>query len=118
MPQDNLPVDAIGKAPTETPIVETVDKSRDPLTGQPDAKLAQHLGRIGGFIGGGPEKAGNIAYLVIAASFLILVASMAGMAFAERENLVTSYSNLSTLMISLISGALGYLFGSNTNGTK
>lgn len=107
----------IASAPIEAAPAEPSQPSQDPLTGRPDAKLDQHLGRVGKFVGGGPEKAGNIAYVVIVASiFLIIVASLAA-AFTSQEvataapGLIPLFDKIVAASVSLITGALGYIFG-------
>lgn len=102
---NNVDVGAIATAPVETPPVERPPANVDPLTGQ-DGKLDQHLGKVGRFIGGGPEKAGNIAYIVIAASFLALIIATGASYGAEPTKLAPVLDKLVTGCISLITGAL------------
>jgi hypothetical protein len=108
----NIDVGAIARAPVEMPPVEAVPRNVDPLTGQ-DGKLNQHLGKVGQFIGGGPEKAGNIAYIVIVAAFLVLVLATAATYGADGTKLAPILDKLVTGCISLITGAMGYLFGAS-----
>jgi|SRR5215217_2873641 len=112
MSDERISVDAIGRAPVERPPAEPRRPGENPLTGK-DEKLNQHLGRIGGFVGGGPEKAGNIAYIVIVAAFLVLIAAAVGSAVADSDKVATVLDKLVTGCISLITGAMGYLFGAS-----
>ena len=105
-------VDDIVRAPIEQPATEHLPSDVDPLTGR-DGKLNQHLGRVGLFIGGGPEKAGNIAYIVIVAAFLVLLLASGAGYWTSSDKLAAVFDKLVTGCISLITGALGYLFGSS-----
>ena len=108
----NVGVDAIAAAPVEQPPVDPAPRNVDPLTGQ-DGKLNQHLGTIGKYIGGGPEKAGNIASIVIVCSFFVLVLGIAGSYWADGSKLAPVLDKLVTGCVSLITGAMGYLFGAS-----
>ena len=110
-------VDDILRAPVELPQIEVLRPDVDPLTGL-DRKLNQHLGRVGQYIGGGPEKAGNIAYIVIVAAFVALLLATGASYFADDAKLAPVLDKLVTGCISLITGALGYLFGSSSKDTK
>lgn len=107
-----VPIGSIAQAPLELPKAEPVDPREDPFTGK-DGKLDQHLGRIGAFIGGGPEKAGNIASIVIICSFILLVMGIAGSYWADGTKLAPVLDKLVTGCVSLITGAMGYLFGAS-----
>ncbi len=112
MSGDNVPFEAIKNAPMDNPPPEKPSSGQDPLTGR-DSRLDQHLGRVGGYIGGGPEKAGNIAYIVIIAAILILGLSLIGDALLQNEKIAAVFDKSVTGSFSLITGALGYLFGSS-----
>jgi hypothetical protein len=103
-------VEDIASTPRETPPAEPKTPGQDPLTGR-DGKLDQHLGRVGKYIGGGPEKAGNIAYIVIVASLVLLIVGAACGAYSQSDKLAAIYDRVVTGAISLITGALGFLFG-------
>lgn len=111
--QERASLDSIGTAPVEMPPSEIVPKGENPLTGKPDPNLDRHLGLIGKLVGGGPEKAGNIASIVIFGALIGIVAACFGLAGATGEA-----SEIFKLVIggcfSLITGALGYLFGAST----
>jgi hypothetical protein len=113
--EPNISVGAIQHAPIETPPLEPTRKGENPLTGQPDPNLTNHLGAIGKFLGGGPEKAGNIAGLVIIASFLTLLVALFAPAFINNTTIAGVSDKVATGAITLISGALGYLFGAAKN---
>lgn len=118
MTDATVPLDSIAKAPQERPPQESLSKNQDPLTGR-NIVLDQHLGKVGRLIGGGPEKAGNVAFLVIAAAVLLLVSSGLFMAYSQSETLVGVFDKLVTISVSLITGASGYLFGNGqSNGSK
>lgn len=112
MSEPGVSVDAIGRAPIEHPVPEKIPANVDPLTGQ-DKKLNQHLGRVGQFIGGGPEKAGNIAYIVIVAAFIVLILSIIAAYVANGDKLAPILDKIATGSFSIITGAVGYIFGSS-----
>ncbi len=108
MTKPNVSADAIGSSKHETagpsgPI------GPDPMTRDPI--LDQHLGKVGVFIGGGPEKAGNIAYVVVIAAIVILLIAAFDAAYVNDEALSSVFGNLVTGCLSLITGALGFIFG-------
>lgn len=109
---ETVPLDSITNAPVGAPKESPPMPSNvDPLTGQRDGRLDQHLGRVGLHIGGGPEKAGNIAYIVIIAALVLLVVGACVSAYAGTEKLAAVYDRVVTGAFSLITGALGFLFG-------
>ena len=109
-----VPIDAIGTAPVELPKAEPKAVG-DPLTGI-DPKLGQHLGKIGAFVGGGPEKAGNIAFIVIVAAVLVLIIASVAAAITTVPAFAPVLDKLTAGCITLITGALGYLFGASKDG--
>lgn len=70
-----------------------------------------HLGWVGKFIGGGPEKAGNIAFTVVGVALLILAVGAGALAWSQNTTVAQAFDKLVTGCISLITGALGYIFG-------
>ena len=112
-----LPVEAISAAPKEKPPSEQQKSGVDPLTGQANT-FAQELGKVGGFIGGKTEKAGNIAYIVVVLAFIIMVMAGIAAAIAEKDKLIAVFDRLVTGCLSLLTGALGYLFGSGGNNSR
>lgn len=108
MTKANIPADAIGTAAPEKPGIRG-PVGPDPLTRDP--VLDQHLGKVGLFIGGGPEKAGNIAYVVVFCSIVILLISACAVAYVQSEKLASVFGNITTGCFSLITGALGFIFG-------
>ncbi|MER8993536.1 hypothetical protein [Mesorhizobium sp. M0678] len=112
--EELVSVDSIKTAPFEpVPKERAAIPGIDPLTGSRDGKLDQHLGRIGGFIGGGPEKAGNIAYVVIIASIIMIVLAGCAGIYVANDKIAIVFDRLLTGAFALITGALGYLFGSS-----
>lgn len=110
--QELVSVGEIAAAPIEQPVVEAPRTGENPLTGR-DEKLGQHLGKIGEFVGGGPEKAGNIAFIVIAAAVVVLVIAAIASANVADPAFAPLLDKLITGCITLITGALGYLFGAS-----
>lgn len=103
-----VPPDAIGAAPQEdianNPAARPDPLSRDPI-------LDQRLGTVGRHIGGGGEKAGNIAYIVIVAAIIVLVIAAIVLGYADNEKAASVADRIVTGCFALITGALGYLFG-------
>lgn len=109
---ETVPLDSITNAPVTAPAESPpIPRNVDPMTGQRDGRLDQHLGRVGQYIGGGPEKAGNVAYIVIIAALLLLIVGASVSAYAATEKLSAVYDRVVTGAFSLITGALGFLFG-------
>ena len=110
---DTVSVAAIGLAPVERPRAEAAAPNTNPLTGK-DEKLGQHLGVVGRFVGGGPEKAGNIASIVIFASLALLIGGLiVSGTLPDGSKLAPVIDKLIAGAISLITGALGFLFGAS-----
>lgn len=105
-----VPVGAIGSAPPDPKTPAGRVPGSDPLTA-PNGKLSMHLGWVGKFIGGGPEKAGNIAFAVVGFSLLILLIGAGALAYSQDTTVAGAFDKLVTGCISLITGALGYIFG-------
>jgi hypothetical protein len=115
---ETVSLDSITNAPVAPPSNgEPLPKNIDPFTGMRDERLDQHLGRVGKYIGGGPEKAGNIAYVVIIVALVLLIIGACVSAYAETEKLSAVYDRVVTGAFSLITGALGFLFG-KSGGSK
>ena len=114
----NISIGEINDAPIETPPIEKKRSGENPLTGQPDPNLPHHLGWLGKFAGGGPEKAGNIALVVVCISLLLLIVSSVATIFVSEKEFIPVLDKIITGTISLITGALGYLFGSSKNGNS
>jgi hypothetical protein len=72
-------------------------------------------GSIGHFLGSRSEKPGNVAFIVIIICFLIIVGAF------WRIDLKQDFDNFmkfSSALFAIITGALGYLFGSGTAKKK
>ena len=109
-------INDITAAPVELPVAEVIVRNQNPLTGR-DERLGQHLGWIGKFIGGGPEKAGNIASIVVLAALILLIGAAAGSAYAvDGSKIAPVFDKIVAGCFALITGALGYLFGSSKDG--
>ena len=76
-------------------------------------KLRTEIGWIGKIIGAADEKAGNIAFLVIASCFVILIIIFASIYWnpPSTQGQEDFAAGISTALISIITLALGYLFG-------
>lgn len=110
---DGVSVQAIATAPAEQAPAVTPPPGQNPLTGQPDPNLPHHLGFLGKFTGGGPEKAGNIAFFVILAAFVIMLGAVVVPLFTANAAIGPVMDKLVVGCISLITGALGYIFGAS-----
>ena len=108
MNRENVSADAIGKSAPEQ-LGPAGPIGPDPLTRDP--VLDQHLGKVGQFIGGGPEKPRNISYVVGLASIFMLIVSSCAVAYVDIKELESVFSTLITGCLSLITGALGFIFG-------
>lgn len=110
---ETVSLDSITNTPVKPPAgaSKPLPADVDPFTGKRDERLDQHLGRVGLFIGGGPEKSGNIAYIVILVSLLLLIVGTGASAWSASEKLAAVFDRIVTGSFSLITGALGYLFG-------
>lgn len=113
---ETVPIGTITTAPIEHVPTEQPKRNIDPLTGRPDPNLPHHLGWVGKFVGGGPEKAGNIAFFVIGASVLMMIVAAIAPIFTANQAMAAVMDKMITGGISLITGALGYLFGAAKNG--
>jgi len=113
-------LDSITNTPVAAPSngSQSFPRDIDPFTGRRDEKLDQHLGKVGRFIGGGPEKAGNIAYTVIVVSFVVLIVGACGSAYVGTEKIVAVYDRVITGAFSIITGTMGYLFGKSGSSNK
>ncbi|WP_140867008.1 hypothetical protein [Sphingomonas oligophenolica] len=114
MADDLAPITSIESAPVEAPTSEIPKKGFDPLTGRPDPNLPHHLGWIGKFFGGGPEKAGNIAGFVILGALLLIIAACIGLGVSATDKAAEVFKLAISGAFSLITGALGFVFGSAT----
>jgi hypothetical protein len=110
---NTISVDQISRTPAEVPPEEKTSVTEDPFTGL-DRRFDQELGRVGRFIGGGKEKAGNIAYITVASAIVILLLSAIVAGLIEKPASVETLNKVVTGCITLITGALGYIFGSSS----
>lgn len=114
-------------SPTLKPETVSIEVARraSPVTREPDALARQELeynhaqatqrseqGWIGKFLGSKAEKPGNVAFIVIIICFVIIATA------ANKMDLKTefeSFMKLTSALFAIITGALGYLFGSNSS---
>lgn len=113
---EGVSVGAIATAPPEKPPVDAKPINQNPLTGQPDPNLPHHLGWFGKFVGGGPEKAGNIAAMVIVLAIILIVAAVVALAFVDTVAAAEVMKLVIGSAFGLITGALGFIFGASTRG--
>lgn len=110
----NINLQDIASAPAE-PIgksLSTEKKGFNPITGAPD-RYSQELGWLGKFCGGAQEKAGNIALFVAFLSFLIILFGFIVYIECTDNNRLGTISTFITSGFTMMSGALGYIFGSS-----
>jgi len=109
----SVSIDSINNAPIETPPAEVNGNEKNPLTGIRDSRLDQHLGWIGGFVGGGHEKSGNVASIVIILSFFLVIGCLIALAFvaSEATSIIDILKTTISSCFAAISGAIGYIFG-------
>ncbi len=109
---ETVPLDSITTTPVAAPANGApFQKDVDPFTGRRDWKLDQHLGSIGRLIGGGPEKAGNIASVVVIVALMILLLGSIFLAYTASDKIAGVFDRILSAAVSLITGALGFLFG-------
>lgn len=72
-------------------------------------KLSQ--GCVGWIFGGGKEKAGNVAALVVLISLVFVGFTFYKFSSTESEKVLDSYFKAMSVIVSLLTLALGYLFG-------
>ena len=66
---------------------------------------------MGAFIGGGREKSGNIALLVVLAGGLVVIAGLIALMTIPDSTTRSAIGTVVASALSLISGALGFVFG-------
>jgi uncharacterized membrane protein (Fun14 family) len=91
------------------------DDTAQPVAPDP-ARPNLGTGRIGRLLGSRDEKPGNIAALVIGASFLCLML-LAALGYFVRPANEVPFDNLVQVFGTAIAGAMGFLFG-NRGGAK
>lgn len=107
---EKLPPSAIDSAPMEEGRSPTVQVGSDPFTKDPI--LEQKMGLIGKVLGDKEHSPTSIAFLCIAAGFLIAATGIVVAMVSDVENAANQHADmLITGGLSLMSGALGYVFG-------
>ncbi len=101
----------ISQAPMEVGGQSTVPVGPDPL--QPDPIYAQRLGLIGGLVGGGSEKPGNIAVLAVIVGAVFICIGAFGIFFIKETGGIDGMRFLIGGGFSLVTGALGFVFGNH-----
>ena len=69
------------------------------------------MGKFGEYLGGGDEKSGNIAFIVLAGSFLALMVLLVLSALYPEAKLNEAMTGFFTV----ITTTIGYIFGRNTS---
>lgn len=113
----------------EQPDTVSIEDARraEPVVREPDALAVleaknlheQNLrkaeqGKLGTLLGSHGEKAGNISFIVILICFVLILFAFCRM---DLEKDFDSFMKFDTALIAIVTGALGYLFGSS-NHTK
>lgn len=90
----------------------TEGQGYDPITGVPD-RYSQELGYLGRFWGGAHEKSGNIAGFVVVISAIIILGGVVDYTLCSDKEKLSFIGTIISSAFSAMSGALGYIFGSN-----
>jgi hypothetical protein len=113
-------------SPAQPDTVSVEDARRaEPVVREPDALAVleaknlheQNLrkaqqGKLGSLLGSHGEKAGNISFIVILICFLLISVAFCKM---DLQKDFDSFMKFDTGLIAIITGALGYLFGSSNH---
>ena len=100
--------------------VATIEKTDLPVESEVDTaaadseEIATNLGKIGKWLGGGKEKAGNIVGLTIIGGFIVLTLASGATLWVSLAKSPAEVPNLHviiTSVVSIITAGLGYLFG-------
>lgn len=104
---DNVEPGAIDGAPL-SPTSPPAPTGKDPFS---DPDLPVKMGVIGGLIGHGEEKKGNIAFVALILAFLLLVACIVGILCIEDEGDSEFLTILITPIFGVVTGIIGYITG-------
>lgn len=114
---EKVPLENVGKAKLPTPPEEPpLPKGTDPFTGK-GGTYDKELGVVGRFVGGNTEKSGNIAFVVIILC-LIFMAIVFLHSYDAAQGLPESIWNLLSLLGSIVTGCVGFIFGDKNNNSK
>ncbi len=103
----------IDTSPIEKGMPPTVSVSRDPLTRDP--LIDQKIGIIGNIFGYGEDARLNIVGSIIFVLFLFLIGCIAGSIFVNDLETKKFLWNITTPILSIMTGAIGYVIGKNGN---
>lgn len=111
-----VPVGAIGSALRE-PIEpsDAIARMEGQTFAHKERQFRNELGWVGGVLGGRREKSGNVAFIAIALSFIVVIAIVLIAAAGSLE--WSMVGELVAAPVSIITMALGYLFGTNDNNS-
>jgi hypothetical protein len=107
--EEPIALDAISTSPVEVPIADEKARREQETLAHERGQLKQEMGIVGRFVGGRAEKAGNISALVIVVCIVFFIAAYF-LPYPPPEKV--SFDRVIGLVSSLITLALGYLFGS------
>jgi hypothetical protein len=113
MPENDLKEDILGPSPPN--VSGTAEKAffdSDRAAHEHNMRKLE-LGYVGLIFGGGSEKSGNIALITIIIVFLLLLFIFYRIGVAANGDLLIK---IASPLLSIITLALGYLFGSSRKG--
>ena len=107
---------SITSAPPEVVSTESevVNPKSDPLTGQP-ASYSEQIGLIGKLVGGGAEKNGNIAVIVIVIFGLLIGIVLLTGKNPDTGDFSENTMNVALGLLSVVTTAFGFMMGDKKN---
>ena len=116
--EETVPVENVGKAKLPTPPEEPpLPKGTDPFTGK-GGTYDKELGLVGRFVGGNTEKSGNIAFIVILLCLVFMGIVFLTAYDPDSGGLPESIWNLLSLLGSIVTGCVGFIFGDKNSNSK
>ena len=106
--EDAKRAEPIVRAPDELSLIEAKNAHEQNT-------LRQEQGKVGHFLGSHQDKAGNISFIVILICFGLICVAFFKMDLTKDFD---SFMKFNAALFAIITGALGYLFGSGSSGDK